>query len=781
MAPPKEIDPQLISLFEKIGLNNTKAKEAAGNINLSKQLKEIIEDSGINVDEGIDRSVGLLFYTMASKYPANAVKHRKLVIEYIIKKEIGTLNLQACLDYVKLHALDDIVLDDFKSTCGVGVVITNEQIKDAVTDYFTKHNSEILSKRYAYNFNVALGEIRTALKWADGKVLKDTLDATVLATLGDKSLPENAIAKVEKPKNEKPTTTSPTNNNNTTSTSSTTTTTTTNEEDTLENIKFPDPKDNIQNTKELLENHLKATGGKVVTRFPPEPNGYLHIGHAKAMFLDFGYAKKNGGTCYLRFDDTNPEKENQEYIDSIKDSVRWLGHEPTKITYSSDYFDQLYDLALELIRRGLAYVCFQPPAEIKSCREKMIDSPWRNTPVEENLKLFEDMRKGKFKEGEVTLRMKGDMKHANPCMRDMIAYRIKYHHHPMTGDKWCIYPSYDYSHCLVDSIENITHSLCTLEFEVRRLTYNWLVDVLGLYRPVVWEFARLNLTHILLSKRKIITMVQTGIVDGWDDPRLSTLNAFRRKGYTPESIQMLCETVGVTKANSTSIPYELLEHCLRTDLNEKATRAMVVLDPIKVIITNYAEGADEEITVPNIPGHPEKGTHKVDLSRVIYIERSDFRMEDSKDYYGLAPKKSVLLKYAYNVHCDEVIFDKAGQIQEIHVTMDRANTAKCKTIHWVSSKADKKPQMIEVRLYEHLFTDEEVGDNWVESVNPNSKKVVYAFADKTLEGSKEYDRFQFERTGYFCCDKDSTASKLVFNRTVSLKENKEKKVDPRRK
>eukprot|EP01133_Synstelium_polycarpum_P012925 gene12925-15182_t len=744
MPPKPAVNEELAEQFAQIGLDTTKAREAASNASMAASLQECIKEAGI---EGACE---------------------KSLCRRIAAKTVTLINAQACMDYLRRVANEPLNVSEFESACGVGVVVTRAQVKDCVAAYLADHAADLAEKRYRINIGVYLANVRETLKWADGKDIKEEMDAQMLAVLGPKTeadlappakAPAKPVAKAA--------------------------TAVAAPEESVPTITFPAPEDNIQNTPALLANHLKTTGGKIVTRFPPEPNGYLHIGHAKAMHLDFGYAKRNGGKCYLRFDDTNPEKESQEYIDSIIDSVNWLGHEPCEITYSSQYFDELYQLAIELIKRGFAYVCHQTAEEIKEGREKMTDSPFRNRSVEENLRLFDDMRTGKYEEGKAILRMKGDMKHANPCMRDMIAYRIKYHVHPMSGDKWIIYPSYDYTHCLVDSIENITHSLCTLEFEVRRLTYNWLIDVLGLYRPVVWEYSRLNLTHTVLSKRKIIKLVTEKIVNGWDDPRLSTLNAFRRKGYTPEAINSLCETIGVTRANNTTIPYELLELCCRNDLNDKVTRAMVVLDPLRVVITNYPEGETEEVEAFNIPHKPEAGKHKVPFSRVLYIERSDFRLEDSSDYFGLAPNKEVLLKYAYNIRCEEVIKSSTGQITEIRATYDKTNASKTKAIHWVSSKSGEQPMEIEVRLYEHLFLQEDLGDDWLQQINPNSLRIVQgALADVTLAGAKEYDRFQFERTGFFCVDKDTTPSKIVVNRTVSLKENKEKpsaKADPRKK
>jgi len=497
------------------------------------------------------------------------------------------------------------------------------------------------------------------------------------------------------------------------------------------------------------------------------------------MHLNFGYAKKMGGVCYLRFDDTNPEKEDMEYFNSIIDNVKWMGWEPWKITYSSHYFPKLYELAVELIKRDKAFVCHETKEQMQAGRrvEGQLEgrpSPWRNRPIEESLRLFEDMKKGKFAEGEAVLRMKGDMSSPNPNMRDLVAYRIKYVPHPIAGNEWCIYPSYDFTHCLIDSLEDITHSLCTLEFESRHESYNWLIDQLSLYRPVVWEYSRLNLTHTVLSKRKLIFLVKNGYVRGWDDPRMSTIYAFRRKGYTAEAINMFAEKIGVTRAPN-MIPFSLLEQCCRLDLDPKVPRAMVVLRPLRVVLTNVTD--TEEVTVPNQPpNYKDKGTHKVPLTRVVYIERTDFRTQDEKGYYGLAPGKQVLLKYAHNITCTDVVYDANNEVVEIKATLDRGSTTKVKgVLHWVAEGSHK----VEIRLYDHLFKSENIndlGDNWVQDINPNSLEVIEgAMADVSLNNAAVGDKFQFERQGFFVVDKDSTPEKKVFNRTVTLKESKEKK------
>ncbi|CAA7032255.1 unnamed protein product [Microthlaspi erraticum] len=534
------------------------------------------------------------------------------------------------------------------------------------------------------------------------------------------------------------------------------------------------------NTKESLEKHLKVTGGKVYTRFPPEPNGYLHIGHAKAMFVNFGLAKEQGGCCYLRFDDTNPEAERKEYIDHIEDIVKWMGWEPFKITYTSDYFQELYDLAVELIRRGHAYVDHQNAEEIKEYREKKLNSPWRDRPVEESLKLFDEMRLGMIEEGKATLRMKQDMQNDNFNMYDLIAYRIKFTAHPHAGDKWCIYPTYDYAHCIVDSLENISHSLCTLEFETRRASYYWLLKSLGLYMPVVWEYSRLNVTNTVMSKRKLNYIVTNKYVDGWDDPRLLTLAGLRRRGVTASSINAFVRGLGITRSDGSMINMGLLEHHIREELNRTAPRTMVVLNPLKVVITNMESDKVVELDGkwwPNTKNDDPSAYYKVLFSRVVYIEQSDFRMKDSIKYYGLAPGKSVMLRYAFPIKCTNVVLaDDNETVCEIHAEYDPEKKTTPKCLHWVpESSPGKEPLKVEVRLFEKLFNSEnpaELKDKWLTDMNENSKVVVSdAYALPTIKDALVGDTFQFERLGYFAVDKDSSPEKLVFNRTVALRDS----------
>ncbi len=524
----------------------------------------------------------------------------------------------------------------------------------------------------------------------------------------------------------------------------------------------------------------------IVTRFPPEPNGYLHIGHAKSICLNFGIAQEYGGRCHLRFDDTNPEKEEEEFVRSIIEDVRWLGFDwRDYLYYASDYYEQLYQWAVELIKNGKAYVCDLSPEQVREYRGTLTEpgreSPYRNRSVEENLKLFDQMRRGEFPDGAKTLRAKIDMASPNLNMRDPVMYRIMRVPHHRTGDKWCIYPTYDWAHGQSDAIEGVTHSICTLEFEDHRPLYDWFIEQLGIHHPRQVEFARLNLTYTVLSKRRLMELVQGGYVSGWDDPRMPTIAGLRRRGYTPESIRNFCEIIGVAKAE-TVVSIDLLEHCVREDLNRRAERRMAVLKPLKVVIENYPEGQVEELVALNNPEDSNAGTRLVPFSREIYIEQDDFREEPPPKYYRLAPGREVRLRYAYFVKCVGVTKDEQGRIKELRCTYDpqtRGGNAPDKgrakaTIHWVSV-----PHAVnaEVRLYDRLFTmpdpDEVLpGKDWRANINPDSLVVL---AECKLEPSfndvKPGEIFQFERLGYFCADlKDCQPGRLVFNRTVTLKD-----------
>lgn len=533
------------------------------------------------------------------------------------------------------------------------------------------------------------------------------------------------------------------------------------------------------------DNRTGKYGGRVHTRFPPEPNGYLHIGHAKSICLNFGLARDYGGKCNLRFDDTNPIKEEQEYVDSIIEDVRWLGFDwEDRLYYASDYFEQLYQFAVKLIKDGKAYVDDLNADEIREYRgtltEAGIESPYRNRSVAENLDLFERMRKGEFPDGAKVLRAKIDMASGNLNMRDPVLYRIRHASHQRTGDAWCIYPMYDFAHGQCDSIEGITHSICTLEYADHRPLYDWFLEQLEIYRPQQIEFARLNMTYTVMSKRKLLKLVQEGHVRGWDDPRMPTISGLRRRGYTPEAIRNFCDRIGVAKRNNI-VEVGLLEHCVREDLNQRAQRVMAVLRPLKVVITNYPDDLVEEMEAVNNPEDPSMGTRKVPFSRVLYLEQDDFMENPPKNFYRLAPGREVRLRYAYFIKCDEAVKDEQGNIIELRCTYDPATRGgnasdgrKVKaTLHWVSAAHALDA---EVRLYDVLFTkpnpeDTEEGDDFLSNLNPNSLEVLTGCkVEPFVAGAAPQSRYQFERQGYFCVDPDSTAEKLVFNRTVSLKD-----------
>jgi glutaminyl-tRNA synthetase len=538
----------------------------------------------------------------------------------------------------------------------------------------------------------------------------------------------------------------------------------------------------------IVADDLKTNkyGGRVVTRFPPEPNGYLHIGHAKSICLNFGIALENKGTCHLRFDDTNPAKEEVEYIESIMEDVRWLGFDWGEHLYhASDYYEQLYEYAVQLVKDGKAYVCDLSPDEIRDYRGTLTqpgkESPYCNRSLEENLDLFQRMRAGEFADGTRVLRAKIDMASGNLNMRDPVVYRIKREPHPRTGNKWCIYPMYDFAHCLSDSIERITHSICTLEFEDHRPLYDWFLDQLGVYHPRQIEFARLNLTYTIMSKRKLLELVQGGQVRGWDDPRMPTISGLRRRGYSPESIRNFADIIGVAKRDS-MVDAALLESCLREDLNKRAPRVMAVFKPLRVVLVNYPEDKVEELEAVNNPEDAAMGTRKVPFSRVLYIERDDFREDPPKEFFRLSPGREVRLRYAYYITCKEVVKDAdTGEVVELRCTYDpesrggyTPDARKVKaTLHWVSA-----PHAIEaeVRLYEHLFTKGDLGDlpegeDYKNYINPKSLEVVSSCrVEPSLKGAKPASRYQFERLGYFSVDPDSAKGTLVFNRTATLRD-----------
>ena len=532
--------------------------------------------------------------------------------------------------------------------------------------------------------------------------------------------------------------------------------------------------------EEIITGAIAEGNTRVQTRFPPEPNGYLHIGHAKSICLNFGLAKKYGGKCNLRFDDTNPVKEDTEYVDSIKQDIKWLGFEWAGEYYASDYFEQLYEWAKVLIKKGLAYVDDQTQEQIRENRGTVTvpgtPSPWRDRSVEENLDLFERMRAGEFEDGSRVLRAKIDMAHPNMLFRDPIMYRIIHADHHRTGDKWCIYPMYDYAHGQSDSIEQITHSICTLEFDVHRPLYDWFIEQLEIFPSHQYEFARLNLTYTMMSKRKLLKLVQSGIVMGWDDPRMPTICALRRKGYTPASVRAFAEKVGVAKRDNV-IDLSLMEFCVREDLNKTAERRMAVLKPLKVTITNYPEDKTEYFTCINNPEDEAAGTRQVPFSREIYIDRDDFMEEPPKKYYRLSPGQEVRLRYSYLIRCVEVVKDENGEIVELRCTYDPESGGGSSSdgrrvkgvIHWVSARHAVEA---EVRLFETLFSVEDPNDdNFMDYLNPTSLVKTTGYLEPSLAEAPLGKTYQFERVGYFCPDTDSTPEKLVFNRTVTLKDS----------
>uniref|UniRef100_A0AAR2KB18 Glutamine--tRNA ligase n=1 Tax=Pygocentrus nattereri TaxID=42514 RepID=A0AAR2KB18_PYGNA len=754
----------LVALFTSVGLSEQKAKETLKNEGLSSALRDaIVQARQLLGSKDIDRAMGTLLYSMASRL--RDIRRLAFLTDHIVRRKITTdLQLSAALDFVKSHPQDPLDQRAFENSCGVGVVVTPEQIEDAVELIIRKHKVQLLAERYRFNMGILMGEARTALKWADGKIVKNEVDMQVLHLLGPKTeadlekKPKVHIKGVNDVWEGKMDGKSLM------------------EQLRGEALKFHKPGENYKtegyvvtpNTMNLLKQHLELTGGQVRTRFPPEPNGILHIGHAKAINFNFGYAKANNGICFLRYDDTNPEKEEEKYFTAIKDMVEWLGYKPYAITHASDHFQLLYELAVDLIRRGHAYVCHQRGEELKG--HNVPPSPWRDRPVEESLVLFERMKKGMCAEGEATLRMKLVMEDGK---LDPVAYRIKYTPHHRTGDTWCMYPTYDYTHCLCDSIEHITHSLCTKEFQARRSSYFWLCNALDVYCPVQWEYGRLNLTYTVVSKRKIIKLVETGAVRDWDDPRLFTLTALRRRGFPPQAINNFCARVGVTVAQTTMEPH-LLEACVREVLNDTAPRVMAVLEPLKVTITNLPA----DVHIPDFPADETKGSHVVPFSKTIFIEQSDFREAMEKGYKRLTPDQPVGLRHAgYIISLQRVIKDGRGKVVELEVTCSSSDSAeKPKAfIHWVS-----QPLQCEVRLYERKYCSflyytcdpAEVPGGFLSDLSPNSLQLVEsALVDRSVSEAKVFDKFQFERVGYFSVDPDSTAEKLVFNRTVTLKED----------
>ena len=796
------MDADLEKKLTDIGIPKSKIDDIAKKKKYIERIKYVLEQGNITT---ADKETGNLIILVAEKVNP-AFNHRiPLLLKYVNSKEITSSHqLDACVEYLRKKGDEELNEEDFKKQCGIGVKITEEDIKKETDEIMKKYIDQIKNERYKFPSVKILYDVKSKFSFVDPKLCKKVIDEEIDKLLGGKNENELKEEKMRKEfedlkkkskdkksfseedkkrlselkeelkkfdealqkKKEELSSQNPEEEKS--------------EKDKLSTLMARDMRSAL-NTSELIKKHLEVTGGKIMTRFPPEPNGYLHLGHAKAMRFCFTSASNAGGNCYLRLDDTNPEKETKEYIDSIKENCEWLGYHPWKVTYASDYFDDLYNIAVKLIKKGLAYVDNLSKQEISEYREKKIDSPYRNRTVEENLKLFEMMRQGRFEEKECCLRMKIDMKHNNPCMRDPVAYRIKYVPHPHAGDKWCIYPTYDFTHCLNDSLENITHSLCTLEFEIRRDSYYWLLEAAEMYRPFVWEYSRLNVTHIVVSKRKLLQLVTSHTVNGWDDPRMPTINGLRRRGYTADAINNFVDTVGVTRrGNENIISIKLLENAIKSDLDKKAPRTMAVIEPIKVNLVNLKE--DLSIDTPLFPKLKESGgVRKVNLTKNIFIERIDFKEEDDKDFNGLTPNQEVGLKYAGVLKLEEIKKNKEGVVTELLCSYSNENKKTKGRIHWIS---DKDYVNAELRLYDYLFksddpfhsNEEGVSHDPMDDVNPDNLVIKYhALVNRDLcEKVKPYDHFQFERLGYFVCDPDSECDKgrYVFNLTVDLGDGK---------
>ncbi|XP_055630754.1 probable glutamine--tRNA ligase isoform X2 [Toxorhynchites rutilus septentrionalis] len=771
MMPSDNIIEELI----KWDLSENKAKETLKNAALTRIVQMAL--SYVPKNHVYEKGKGQLLYHVCTKIKQQIISHLEFLVQEILNKRLDTvIRIDAALEFLLSNVTSTINIVEFEKACGIGIVVTPEEIDRVVETVINRNKEAITTQRYRFNVGKLLAEIRSILPWADGKAVKNEVDVQIFDMLGPKTESDSMrLPKADKKNKEK---------NNSLACeikNESIESTAISVPELMASVHFHSPGQNhktdgyviTDQTERLMREHLIRTKGLVRTRFPPEPNGILHIGHAKAININFGYAQAHNGVCILRYDDTNPEKEDEKFFIGIKDMVEWLGYTPYEITHSSDYFQQLYEWAILLIKKGLAYVCHQKADEMKGFNPE--PSKWRNRPVEENLRLFEDMKKGKIDEGAATLRMKVTLEEGKV---DPVAYRIKFIPHHRTGTQWCIYPTYDYTHCLCDSIEHITHSLCTKEFQSRRSSYYWLCNALNIYCPVQWEYGRLNVNYTVVSKRKIAKLITEGIVEDWDDPRLFTLTALRRRGFPANAINNFCAQMGVTGSQS-SVDPSALEACVRDVLNVKAPRTLAVLEPLKVTIKNFPYEAPQQIVVPNFPGYSEKGSHNIWLDKLIYIERSDFAEIPPKGYRRLTPSQSVGLRYAgLVITVNDILKDHEGSIIELVCICETSDAAQKPHayIQWVSN-----PLEIEVRLYEKLFKHmnpedpNEVPTGFLSDCNSESLKVVTAYGDRSIESAKVYDQFQFERIGYFTVDPDTREGHLVFNRTVTLKEDSGKK------
>lgn len=794
--------------FSKLSLNDKQIAECLKKPKLTELLSLVIRESGV---ESTDKAVGALLLnlaTIAAKNERLDDTHRAYLAKAIADERIkSSLQLEAAIEYciatTTTTTKDGLEFSEkgFNEASGVGITVTKEQVRAVVDEFLESNKSTVEEERYKYS-TTAMKEVRSdaRLKWANMADLKPAVDAAFLELLGPKD-ERDAPAKKVKAAKVTPEAT---------------------KKDKAGDAPAPVSSifktgflgqlhkvgGNPQIKESLREAHLKACGGRVQTRFPPEPNGYLHIGHSKAITVNFGYARAHDGICYLRFDDTNPEKEEEKYFTAIEDMIKWLGFTPYKITYSSDYFQELYDLAEDLIKRNKAYTCTCTDEQIKKNRGGEERGPrvaceHRNKPIEESLAEFRAMKDGKYKPKSIILRMKQDLEDGNPQMWDLIAYRVLSTPHHRTGDTWKIYPTYDFTHCLVDSFENITHSLCTTEFVQSRISYEWLCDALEIYKPAQREYGRLNLQGTIMSKRKIEKLVTEGHVRDWNDPRLYTLVALRRRGVPPGAILAFVGELGVT-TSVTNIQTAKFDNVVRNYLEQSVPRLMIILEPVKVILSNVADDFLEECVVPFNPKDASMGEHTLPLTKVLYIDKSDFRTEDSKDYFRLAPGKSVgLLKATHTIRATSFETDAAGQVSVIyaHYENDIPFKKPKAYINWVSESAKHSSpvRLHEVRVHHQLFHSDNPSDNpggFLADINPDSEEIIKGALIETgyhelaakapwpkvakEEGKDDKDapesvRFQGLRVGYFCADSDSTAEKIILNRIVSLKEDSTKK------
>lgn len=797
---------QLCQLFSQVGFEDKKIKEIIKNNKVSTSLALVIQASDALDSAPLDKSETALLHHLATLLKGKEVEGIDHVSKGIHSKKL-TSNLQVseALKYVESHP-NNFNNEEFEKVSGVGIQVTEDEVKKIITDYLNTIKDEIENNRYKM-VPALLANVRQLpqLKWASPALFKPIIDAQILAMIGPKD--ERDVVKKEKKK--KPVKDSRVDDK---------------KKNVVEKARnmftegflgdLHKPGEEPQKWDDTIQAHREFIKGKVYTRFPPEPNGFLHIGHSKAIMVNFGYAKYHDGKCYLRYDDTNPEAEEQVYFDSILRCVKWLGFEPWKITYSSDYFDQLYELAEKLIKSGYAYVDHSTAEEVKAQRGVKPDgtpggerfpSPWRDRSVEENLTEFRKMRDGFYKPGEATLRMKQDINSPSPQMWDLVAYRVLNAHHARTGDKWKIYPTYDFTHCLVDSFENITHSLCTTEFYLSRESYEWLCDVLHVYRPAQREYGRLNITGTIMSKRKIAKLVNEKYVRGWNDPRLYTLESLRRRGVPPGAILSFINTLGVT-TSTTNIQVTRFDSAVRQFLDHTTPRLMMVENPLKVVFDNLPDDYEELVDMPYKPGNDAFGSRKIPFTKTVYIDHSDYRDEPTKGYFRLAPEQSVgLMRVPFNLKVKSVERDAEGKPILIHAEYlnDPSTHKKPKAyIQWIpeSAKYNSPVNISEVRIYNQLFNSENPSahpDGFLADINKNSEEVVKGamiepailevkaksplnmpFTDEQFnikeEAGNETVRFQALRVGYFCLDSDSTDNNLVLNRIVTLKEDSEK-------